>query len=246
MDTLELPTVGQLVAEKPARSRVFERLGIDYCCGGKKSLDTVCAEKGLNPQDVMRDLDACEVSISDARDWLHASLGELADHIEKTHHALMKRELPRMAELIARVARVHGSQHPEIVKVEEIFHHFRAELEQHMQKEEQILFPICRQLESATSLPAFHCGSICNPIRVMESEHNDAGAAMRAFRQLTNGYTLPEGVCRSYQAMLAGLADIESDMHQHVHKENNILFPRAIDLETKLTNKANGRYLSNS
>lgn len=149
----------------------------------------------------------------------------------------MKRELPRVAELIAKVAQVHGSQHPEIIKVDEIFRDFRAELEHHMQKEEMILFPLCRQLESDSSLPSFHCGSVGNPIHVMESEHANAGAAMQAFRKLTDtdDYKLPEGVCRSYQAMLDGLAQIESDMHQHVHKENNILFPRSIELETKLS-----------
>jgi regulator of cell morphogenesis and NO signaling len=236
MDTLEMLTVGQLVAENPARSRVFERLGIDYCCGGKRTLDTVCAEKGLNPQEVLRELNSCVQSgNSNERDWLHASLTELADNIEQTHHAFLKSELPRLAELIAKVAKVHGAAHPEIVKVHEIFQQFRAELEQHMQKEELILFPICRQLTAATSLPGFHCGSICNPIRVMELEHEAAGTALHAFRQLTNDYALPDGVCRSYQAMLAGLADIESDMHQHVHKENNVLFPRAIELEAALS-----------
>ncbi len=241
MRALEFETVGQLVAEIPARSRVFERLGIDYCCGGKRPLNTVCAEKGLNPRDVVRELETCEgAQQTSQHDWIHASLTALANHIEMTHHAFLKVELPRVSALLAKVAKVHGAEHPELKKVEVVFHHFRAELEQHMTKEEQILFPMCRQLESASVAPGFHCGSISNPIRVMEAEHDAAGEAMGAFRKLTNDYKPPKDACGSYLAMLEGLEHIESDMHQHVHKENNILFPRARTLEEKLRKDTNG------
>jgi regulator of cell morphogenesis and NO signaling len=237
MNTQE--TVGQLVAEKIARAAVFERLGIDYCCGGKLSLNKACAEKGLNPDDVIRELELCENQITDmTQDWLHASLTDLANHIEKTHHAYLKRELPRLSALISKVAKVHGAEHPEIIKVNQIFQDLAAEMDMHMRKEEHILFPFCRQLESATTMPQFHCGSIANPIFVMEHEHEQAGHALQAFNTLTNGYKVPAGVCRSYEAMLAGLAQLEADMHQHVHKENNILFPRAKALEEKLAGAA--------
>lgn len=225
--------IGHLVAEKPARSWVFERLGIDYCCGGRQPLDKACAEHGLDPADVMLALDSCDKSPSTDHDWFHDSLTQLADHIESTHHAYLKHELPRLSAFIAKVAVAHGKAHPELAQLCDTFENFRQELEMHMHKEEAILFPICRQMEASSTSPAFHCGSIRNPIRVMESEHDHAGSALQAFRQLTNGYKPPEGVCHSYHEMLSGLQLLEADMHQHVHEENNILFPRAIELEEK-------------
>ena len=227
-------TVGELVVEKPALARVFERFGIDYCCGGRKPLDQACSEKGLDVNAVLQSLNAEKPgACGSGRNWAKASLTELADHIEKTHHAYLRRELPKLDDLTTKVASVHRRQHPELESVRKVFEAFRAELEAHMLKEELCLFPMCRELERARTTPQFHCGSINNPIRQMIAEHDSAGHAIDEFRRLTCDYTAPADVCGSFRAMLEGLAAIEKDMHEHVHKENNILFPRATALEAQ-------------
>ncbi len=229
-------TVGQLVVERPARSRVFEKFGIDYCCGGRKPLSTVCQDKGI---DVAAVLSAIEIadqvgSPNASQDWARASLTDLADHIQATHHAYLKAELPRLDNLTQRVQRAHGATRPELAQLREIFLAFKAELDAHMQKEERVLFPLCRQLESSSGPARSHCGSIASPIAVMVKEHDDAGEALAAMRALTNDYTPPQGACNTYRAMLSGLAEMEADMHQHVHKENNILFPKSIEHEKQM------------
>jgi len=230
--------VGQWVAAHPATSRVFERLGIDYCCGGKQSLETACAQRQLDPDRVLVELQSVLNGGDDrqATSWQDAPLAALCDHIEVTHHAYLKSELPRLTEIVAKVVRVHGDAHPEIKGVQHSLAELRAELEPHMFKEEQILFPAIRWLEKASSLPAFPFGTIANPIRMMEMEHDGAGDALRQIREFTRDFEVPEGVCNTYRAMLDGLATLEQDMHIHVHKENSILFPRAISLEAALAN----------
>ena len=228
-------TVGQLVAERPARARIFENLGIDFCCGGKKTLAEVCQKKGLDPASVLQVLAAAEsaesVGVADEpqRDWLTAPLGELIDHIVAMHHTYLRRELPRLAQLTDKVASVHGDTHPELKEVRYTFALLQAELSEHMMKEERILFPSIKAIEAGSN-EVLHCGTIDRPIAVMEDEHDRAGAALALIRKLTHDYEVPEGACGSYQVMLSGLAELEADMHQHVHKENNILFPRAMKL----------------
>lgn len=226
-------TVGQLVAERPLRARVFERYGIDYCCGGKTPLVQACAEKGLGVDQVFRDLDAADTAAApgEQRNWAEATLSELIDHIVATHHAYLQRQLPRLTALASKVVEVHGGHHPELHEVRDIFQDLRAELESHAAKEEQILFPMIKTLEASTAAPCFHCGSVNNPIRVMEHEHDDAGNALARIRGLTNDYTPPPDACNTYRTFLTELAEFEADLHQHIHKENNILFPRAAEAE---------------
>ncbi|MCC6907110.1 MAG: iron-sulfur cluster repair di-iron protein [Phycisphaerales bacterium] len=228
-------TVGQLVTQRPARSRFFESLGIDYCCGGKMPLEEACRKKGLDPHTV-----AVLLASADARAAEHdrvvvnpdaMALAELADHIEQTHHAYLRVELPRLDQMTEKVFRVHGEHEPRLADVRRAFTALNAELTQHMMKEERILFPIIRQLEQPNGQREFHCGSVANPIRQMEAEHQHAGDALAIMREATDGYQPPEWACNTYRAMLDGLAQLERDMHQHVHKENNILFPKAIELE---------------
>jgi regulator of cell morphogenesis and NO signaling len=237
MTTLTLDkTVGQLVTEHPDRSRIFERLGIDYCCGGKRSLKDACERLNLDPSAVLRELESADAagSIEEETDWSTAPLGELVDHIVTTHHGYLREALPRLAYLAARVATVHGEAHPELRKLQRVYNAFQRELDQHMEKEERVLFPLCRELETARVLPEFHCGSVNLPILRMMVEHQDAGDALARMRELTNDFTPPADACNTYRAMLAGLAELERDMHQHVHKENNILFPRAAAAEAAL------------
>lgn len=232
-------TVGAIVAQRPALSRVFEQEGIDYCCGGKKALDEVCREKGLDPAGLLAKLEAHASTRADESvvDAAAMSLSELADHIERTHHAYLRRELPRLYAMTEKVASVHGDKDARLDEIRRTFLALADEMTSHMMKEERILFPMIRRLSESKTAPAFHCGSLANPIAQMEHEHEQSGSALERLRTLTDGYTPPEWACNTYRAMLDGLAHLERDMHQHVHKENNILFPQAIKRETERTGK---------
>ncbi|RMF42530.1 MAG: iron-sulfur cluster repair di-iron protein [Planctomycetota bacterium] len=230
-------SVGQLVAQRPAAASVLERVGIDYCCGGGKTLSEACQAKGIDPADLLDQVAAAEQKVdqlqTDQRtNWLDRSLTELCDHIEQTHHAYLKEELPRLSELIAKVVTAHGDRHPSLRDVQQVFAALRAELEPHMMKEERILFPAVRQLEQASGQRiAFPFGSVANPILMMEHEHDVAGDALKQLRALTSDYTPPSNACNTYRVMLDSLQRLEADLHQHIHEENNILFPRAMQLE---------------
>jgi regulator of cell morphogenesis and NO signaling len=222
-------SVGQLVIDRPGRSRVFEALGIDYCCGGKKPLAQACREKGLDPKTVAQVLDLADAGpAQEERDWSASTLTELADHIENTHHEYLKKELPRVSMLIQRVVAAHGFHRPELLEVQETFGAFANELELHMMKEEGVLFPAIRRIEAGDGHGDCQCGDLAAPIRAMEHEHDDAGQALEKLRSLTNGFVPPVGACNTYRSMLSALEEMEKDMHRHVHKENSILFPRAL------------------
>ncbi|MCO6455788.1 MAG: iron-sulfur cluster repair di-iron protein [Pirellulaceae bacterium] len=229
-------TVGRWVAERPNTSRVFEALQIDYCCGGNQPLGQACAERRLDAGQVLRQLEqAAEAAAGEpAERWGDRSLAELCDHIERTHHAYLKEELPRLQAMIGKVVAAHAANHPELAEVQQAFADLQAELGPHMFKEERILFPAIRQLEQSASQLALPFGTVANPIRMMEHEHDNAGTALSRMRRATSGYRAPADACNTYRALLDGLARLELDMHQHVHKENNILFPRAIEREHSL------------
>ncbi len=229
-------TVSDWVVDRPSRSRVFEKYGIDYCCGGKRPLAEACSSKGVEPDALLDALLAGDESANAAsdRDWASVRLDELCDHIEATHHAYLKSETPRLEALVEKVAAAHGPRHAELAEVRSIYLAFKAEIDAHMLKEEQILFPMIRELVKAGTRPSFHCGSVGNPIRMMELEHDSAGDALANMRRLTHDYSCPADACNTWRAMCDGLHQLEVDMHQHVHKENNILFPRALDRETSL------------
>jgi len=229
-------TVGQLVVARPSRARVFEQLGIDYCCGGKRALQQVCRERNLDYAAVVEELTK-EAPAQEERNWASASLTALCDHIEQTHHHYLKQELPRLAFLTSKVATRHGDKRPELVEVQGVFADLKAEMDLHMFKEERVLFPLCRQLDVAEDLPAMHCGSVGNPIEVMIREHEHAGDAVARIRALTDNYSYPQDACNTYSALFDSLAHLELDLHEHVHKENNILFPKAIRLERLLAGK---------
>lgn len=228
-------TVGELVAQRPSRSRVFEQFKIDFCCGGKLPLAEACRKKGIDPQAVLAALEAESVTEAPvAKSWTDATLGEIADHIEATHHAYLRRELPRIEYLTHRVATRHGEHTPSLVKLHQLFLAFKADLEAHMLKEERILFPMCRELDGAKAAPSFHCGSVRNPVAMMVTEHDHAGEDLSQMRALTNDFTPPPEACNTYRAMLSALAELEADMHVHVHTENSILFPKAVAAESRL------------
>jgi len=232
-------TVGQLVTERPGRARIFEAFGIDYCCGGKRPLVDAIREKGVDQQTILSVLAAFdEQAPRTEREWSAATLTELADHIEQTHHAYLKQELPRLEFLVNKVANRHGGHTPTLVELADVFNAFKAELQSHMWKEEHVLFPLCRQLDGASAPQQFHCGTVENPITVMIREHDDAGDALKRMRALTNGYTPPIDACNTYRALLDSLRELEQDMHRHVHKENSILFPKTLQKEAQLAGAA--------
>ncbi len=228
-----LTPVGELVARRPGRAGVFERFGIDYCCGGHLPLVEACRQQKLKLEEVVTALESADRAPADpeSRDWTATTLTELADHIVGTHHQYLRTELPRLTALLDKVAGVHGSRHPELHDCKRVFAGMRAELESHMAKEETVLFPLIAEMESERTVRASHCGTVRNPIQVMEAEHDSAGNALASLRQLTAGYAVPEDGCTSYRILLQALSGLELDLHQHIHKENNILFPRAIQLE---------------
>jgi regulator of cell morphogenesis and NO signaling len=225
-------TIGAIVRDYPALSRLFEQAQVDYCCGGQKTLAEACAKRGIDPQTFLTELEIWAKTTPAPEVNLTAlSLTELVDHIERVHHAYLHTELPRLEKMVTKVAAVHGEKEPRLMQIKDIFLALSAELATHLMKEEQILFPMIRQLEASDTLPTFHCGTIANPVRRMEFEHDEAGEALRELRQLTDDYTPPAWACNTYRALLDALATFEQDMHQHIHKENNVLFPRAMEME---------------
>lgn len=227
-------TVGALVAAQPILARVFAQLHIDYCCGGKVPLAEACAARGLALSTVtamLADAAAAFAGPADDVDPANLSLGELADHIEQRHHAYVKDELPRLLEMAERVARKHGWRDERLAEVAGAVQTLTQDMFAHMHKEETVLFPLVRRLE-AGARNDFHCGSIANPIRQMEAEHDEAGATVARLRELTDGFTPDAEACNTHRALLAGLAQFEADLHRHVHKENNLLFPRALACAT--------------
>lgn len=230
-------TVGQLVAEKPARARVFESLKIDYCCGGKQFLEKACLQQNLILNDVVAKLLEYDSNSekSDQPDWTSAPLKELIEHIVSVHHSYLKRELPRLTLLMEKVVNAHSKKHPELIELQSILTTFTEELTQHMAKEELILFPLCLKLSSASTALTMPCGgTLQGAVDAMEAEHEAAGDALMRMRSLTHEFIAPSDACSTFKVLLDSLAELEKDMHQHVHKENNILFSRALALEKSI------------
>jgi len=230
-------TVRDLATEIPNATRIFEKFGIDYCCGGSKPLQDACRQANIAVDDVLRSLEgenASEAASPDP-DFKNANLADLIGYILVTHHGFVKHEIPRLKQLLFKVVAVHCASHPELAAVQRAFTGLAEELTAHMMKEEMVLFPYIEKLERETGAgkpaPVAPFGSINNPIRMMELEHETAGSALEQIRTLTSAYTPPEEACFSYKTLYSALKEFEADLHEHVHLENNILFPRAIALE---------------
>jgi regulator of cell morphogenesis and NO signaling len=228
-------TVRELAVENPAATRVFEKLQIDYCCGGGRTLDEACRVAGVDIARVIEALEGQGAAPAEARDWTCEPLADLVAHIEDTHHVYTREALARIPRLIEKVVAAHGANHPELRRIETVFAGLAQELAMHMMKEERILFPYIVRMEETTVageplLPA-PFGTVRNPVRMMEHEHDDAGNALRELRSLTNDYTAPADGCLTYKTLYGAMAEFEADLHQHIHLENNVLFPRATALE---------------
>jgi regulator of cell morphogenesis and NO signaling len=231
-------TVRELAREIPEATRIFEKVGIDYCCGGGKSLEEACATANLSIDDVLDSLELAEQEAKTKqkdRNWQIEPLSELVAHINTTHHKYTREEIARLGPLFDKVVSVHGKNHPELAHVHAAFRGLAQELTMHMMKEEAVLFPYIVRMEEAVAQkepllpPPF--GTVRNPVTMMMHEHDSAGEALRAMRQASAQYTPPGDACISYQTLYKAIADFEKDLHQHIHLENNILFPRAIEME---------------
>lgn len=225
-------TVGELVRAVPARSRLFENLGIDYCCGGKKPLAEVCRTKNLDPATVIAMLAALDAAPAASASVNPDAMGlaELCDHIEFVHHGYLKEELPRLDFMTRKVAAVHGDHEPRLLEVRRVFETFNAAMTTHTQEEDETVFPAIRQLEAANGDKARAASGLKATLAKLESEHDSAGAALEQFKALTDSYAPPDWACNTFRALYDGLAQLEKNMHQHVHKENNVLFPRALTI----------------
>lgn len=213
--------VGEIAAEVPAATRVFHRHGIDFCCGGGRPLEQICDRKGLSTDAIIAEIEA-EMNGSDdtEKDWLRAPLNELIDHILIDYHQPLREELPRLKSMARKVLRVHGDSDPETLsELSTVIDALTEELSEHMLKEERILFPLINQGRGS-----FAAG----PISVMEHEHETAGAALARLREITSDFSPPDWACTTYRALFSGLSDLEVALHEHIHLENNILFPRAL------------------
>jgi regulator of cell morphogenesis and NO signaling len=232
-------TVRQLATDVPNATRIFEQLGIDYCCGGGKSLSEACAQARVSVDDVLRSLQqgsAKATAIEEDDDFQQYGLRQLVNHIVDTHHSYVKQEIPRIQKLLAKVVAVHGKGHPELASMAQVFAGLGEEMTSHMMKEEMVLFPYIAELEDAVEeqrrKPFAPFGSVKNPVQMMEMEHESAGSALRELRTLSSDYTPPQEACFSYRTLFSALEAFEKDLHQHIHLENNILFPKAEKLET--------------
>jgi len=229
-------TVREIALEQPHSIRVFERFGIDYCCGGRKPLAEACAEKQLPIDEVLAALESASSSAAPLPvDWSQATLGALVEHIESTHHVYVKTELPRLAVLAQKVVNRHGDTQAHLPAMQSLLVLLEDELIHHLGKEEHVLFPYIAKLEGALISGGAHpeaCfGTIQSPIAMMRSEHEAAGALLAEIRKLSDNFTTPVGACPTYHAYYDGLKEFEQDLHQHIHLENNILFPRAVAME---------------
>lgn len=222
--------VGELATEVPGAAQVFQRAGIDFCCGGEKTLDAACAAHGVDAATVVAELALRAGNVAESSDahWREEPVQDLITHIVKQHHAYVRRESPTLQAWLDKVVQVHGGRHPELAQIRQSFIGVIAELSQHMAKEELLLFPAIARLASPNPPDAQTAAAISAPVQQMIREHDHTGNDLAEMRQASGGYRVPADGCATYRVLFEGLAAFEADMHRHVHLENNILFPRAM------------------
>ena len=238
--TTSTQTVREIALQQPTSIRVFEKFGIDYCCGGRRPLAEACAAGSVEINAVIAALELAAKSPDvDTENWAKKPLSSLSSHITAKHHSYVKRELPRLAQLAQKVVNRHGSTKPELPVIAATLMRLDEELTQHLAKEEAILFPYIAALEQSVAKgvakPDSCFGTVANPIAMMTQEHDAAGSLIAEIRRLSGDFTTPEDACPTFHAFYDGLRDFEQDLHQHIHLENNILFPRAIELEASVS-----------
>lgn len=242
METLEITEnniIGELVASDYRTAAVFQTFGIDFCCKGNRTILDVCEQRNIDPQILIEDiLQVMQQNNDNNTDFQSWPIGLLADYIEKKHHHYVESKIAEIKPYLAKISRVHGDRHPELIEIEKLFNESAAELSAHMKKEELILFPFIKKMEDAskfgTPLAIPHFGSVENPVSMMKHEHVNEGERFEKIAALSNRYTPPADACNTYRVSFALLNEFEKDLHLHIHLENNILFPKAIAMEKKL------------
>ena len=241
MHELTTTTIRDIALAAPLTTRVFESYKIDFCCGGRVPFAEACLNAGVDPSEVLAKLETIvnkpENLTGDHIERKKPS--DLVEYIVDQHHKFTRDEIARLRPLAEKVANRHGENHAELAEIRDIFAELADELLVHMKKEENILFPYITQLERAEEgngpVPLPHFGTVQNPIRMMFFEHDKAGDLLRGLRRLSDDYTAPEDACPSFKGLFAGLEDFERDLHRHIHLENNVLFPQAIEMEKRVT-----------
>ncbi len=238
MENLESKTIANIVSENIRTADVFKKYGIDFCCGGGITLNKACEKHSLNRDELINEIHAAGKAPGRDHDYKSWSPGFLSEYIQYTHHTYVREALSLLDQYMVKVVKVHGSHHTALYEIDDLYTAIAGELKQHMMKEEQILFPYIKQMERAIEegamIPMAHFGKINNPIQVMNQEHEKAGNLMASIKDLSNNYTPPEWACNTFKALFAKLEEFEQDLHLHVHLENNILFPKAIELEQRI------------
>lgn len=243
METPLKTQVGQFVAQDYRTAVVFSKYEIDFCCKGHRTLEEVCKAKNIETEPILDSLNAILTKKNNtAIDYQSWPLDLLADYIEKTHHRYVEENIPVLQRYLAKLCNVHGERHPELFKINELFTGAARELAQHMKKEEIILFPFIRKMvksiEQRTKVPAPHFGTVENPISMMMEEHDNEGERFRTISALSNNYTPPSDGCTTYRVALSLLEEFEQNLHLHIHLENNILFPKAVEMEKHIAEKS--------
>lgn len=237
-DRLENAIVGEIVAADSRAAGVFERFGIDFCCGGRQSLTDACRSAATDPSTVISALDALPPRAEDGTEVADWQLDRIVDHLIATHHSYVRAIVPTIVRHLAKLRDVHGSRHPEVASVATLFDELSADLEQHLVREEQVIFPCVRDLaehaERGFGISPSPFGTLKNALATLECEHEQARDKLRVISWLTDGYTFPADGCATYAVCMAELAEFEHDLRRHVHFENNVLFPKAIALERQL------------
>jgi len=225
-------TVAEIATHAPATIPVFQRHQIDFCCGGKSPLASVCAERHIDATALVAELEAAAAPQGDGPSWADATLTALVAHIQRRYHEHLRQELPRLEAMVAKVVSRHGDDMPDVLlPLQQTFLALQRDLLDHMHREDAVLFPFIVALEAGRPLSNPKAAEWINaPIAVMEADHEHAGAALATMRGLTGGYAPPDWACPTFRGLYYGLAELESDMHVHVHLENHILFPRASQL----------------
>jgi regulator of cell morphogenesis and NO signaling len=238
MKIREENTVASVVAENIKSAHVFKKHGIDFCCGGGISIEKACAKNNVEYKQLEKEILAIDSVVSPNNDFNGWKLDVLIDHIVNTHHTYVSESIPLILQYSNKVAHVHGDHYKEVVEINSIFTEVANELLLHMQKEEHVLFPFIKQLHHAKTegkqSEQPHFGTVQNPIRMMEHEHENAGDAFKKIAELSNDFTPPEEACNTFKALYAILDEFEQDLHRHIHLENNIVHPKAIALEQEL------------
>lgn len=231
--------IGELVAKDYRTASVFKKYSIDFCCQGNRTIEEACEKKNIDTKKVLEDLVAMMESKSESTtDYQSWPLDLLADYIEKKHHRYVQEKTLEIQPYLDKICKVHGERHPELLKIKEEFNASAGELAAHMKKEELILFPFIRKMTQAKmeniKVDAAHFGTVINPIQMMMDEHTVEGNRFRKIEELSNNYTPPQNACNTYRVSFSLLKEFEQDLHLHIHLENNILFPKAIEIEKEL------------